>query len=298
MQVSRIGLTFKLLFLTIAACSSVNAALAENSKEGTYLGDWGHFYYQSSVSSGQEEGQSLVYLVCNLEQQVSLKFNWLEVGLTVGDGGQLPAEQCAALRRRNIPAYESVSNTSILFSNLPQRRSAEAYLSNVDRWYVPEFLENEFRLFFGPESNQDVFENFDLSIPEELRLRQRYVLDDDGVTIEIDWGEREVQVIIGEGLFAGLDLEDAAGQLTEIGYFVELIEQEALEELSADPSFPKFSGGAVLGVVKPEGVESSFSLRAPVKADGFTQEPLAVINSDGQLLFSGFVYAPFGEDLR
>lgn len=266
--------------------------------DGTHLGDWGHFYHQSSVLQELDNEFELTYLVCNLEQQTSLNFGWREVGLTVGDGGELRPERCAALRRTNIPLYKKVTDTGILFAPRPERRSADAYVSDVDLWFVPEILENKWRINFGREADRDAFEDFSMSVPDELRLQQRYVLDDNAITIELDWSNRNVRVVVDQGFLAGIDLESAANQLNEIGYEAQLIERTTIQAALEDVNLLHLDGDLLLSVSKPDRIEAPLVLTSPYSIEGFVEAAFILIDADNQSVMSGFVFAPFGDILR
>lgn len=215
-----------LLFFMLAAAAPAQTQPVLNNK---YQGPYGHFSHWSALIPRDGGRFDAEYAVCNFDNSKALIFKWRGPNITLGDGGRLPSNMCAIVRREWGP-FEVDRNAAISFTQAGRNHLAVAYVptavisagvSNA----LPRSLANQIRTFFGPENVE----------PSFAALTINSIHEDEALRHIISWHPPSVTVVIPSTAFGGVPVEYAASEVRSRGYTAAATSlKEALAESSRD----------------------------------------------------------------
>ena len=152
-----LGQTITLLVTIALALNGATAAADDGhgvplTFSGFHDDQYGKFSSWSSVISRGPNQITLEYAVCNFDVKVPLIYEWTGPNFGVGRGGTLPSGKCNILDR-DVTAYDADTNAVIKFTQAGRAQPASAHVSKppIDSRYLPPFIRNWLRAFYGPE---------------------------------------------------------------------------------------------------------------------------------------------------
>ena len=211
-----LGQTITLLVTIALALNGATAAADDGhgvplTFSGFHDDQYGKFSSWSSVISRGPNQITLEYAVCNFDVKVPLIYEWTGPNFGVGRGGTLPSGKCNILDR-DVTAYDADTNAVIKFTQAGRAQPASAHVSKppIDSRYLPPFIRNRLRAFYGPEGQTSQPSLADLQL-----VQSPY---GDMLQSTISWFPPTVMIAIPVAAFGSQDRQGVIERIEKGGY--------------------------------------------------------------------------------
>lgn len=202
-----------ILVATGAAAVAGNRQAADLTFSGFHDDQYGKFSDWSSAIDRGPAQVTLEYAVCNFDRKIPLIYQWQGPNFGVGGAGALPPGKCDILDR-DVTAYEADTNAVIYFTQAARAQPASAHVSKppIDSTYLPAFIRDQLRAFYGPEGRS--------SQPTLADLRLIQSLSPSGYSLQetISWFPPTVSIAIPADAFGSRDARGVIERIEKGGY--------------------------------------------------------------------------------
>jgi len=278
-----LGQTITLL-VTIALALNGAAAAADDGHSvpltfsGFHDDQYGKFSSWSSVINRGPNQITLEYAVCNFDVTVSLIYEWTGPNFGVGRGGTLPSGKCNILDR-DVTAYDADTNAVIKFTQAGRAQPASAHVSKppIDSRYLPPFIRNRLRAFYGPEGQASQPTLADLQLVQSPH--------GDRLQSTISWFPPTVMIAVPADAFGGQDRRDVIERIEKGGYGAKVSSlKDMLDEAERDRLQKDRLESAVILIGRGTTSPNQLELLLDGKAESLSSSYLTLMDRGGRLI--------------